>query len=219
MPLMLSNIENFESSTQIVRNLDQVIYQMFGNMQQLAMISNQIPGRLRSKFTVEEDSKLRAIVQQYPTSSWNEIATMFPGKTVRQVRDRYKNYLSPELNHLPWTEFEDNLLREQFSIHGPRWSVLKQFFVNRTDVSIKNRWSVLVSKCQRAQFNLEDARSPIDVPRAQPVQAVEPVISAPEIQSVPSATQSRRTSLEFDVFDSFGYGGDNLFGDSVWCDY
>jgi hypothetical protein len=140
------------SFSRVVSNLSNLsvdfISKMFSGTQQCASTLTEAPGRLRSKFTVAEDERLKAMVHQFPTSSWAAIAAMFPGKTIRQVRERYRNYLCPDLNHMPWTMAEDRLLREKFAIFGPRWSALRQFFDNRSDVSIKNRWACIAPKYQ-----------------------------------------------------------------------
>jgi hypothetical protein len=195
------------------------ISQMFGSMQQsMTPAQSRIPGRLRSNFTVEEDDRLKVTVQQFPRASWNEVASLFPGKTPRQVRERYKNYLSPTLNQAPWTEAEDSLLRDKFGMHGPRWSILKQFFANRSDVNIKNRWSVLVSQRQRAQFPAGISCSPVTVVQPPPVQPGEPDFVAflfPTVVSSP--TETRRASLEFDPFKASETGqSDGLSGHSHW---
>jgi hypothetical protein len=187
--------------------------------QQMQMQASRSPGRLRSKFTVEEDARLRGLVQGQPNSSWQDIAEFFPGKTIRQVRERYKNYLSPHLNHFPWSGAEDELLREKFAIHGPKWRILKQFFVNRSDVNIKNRWSVLVSQAQRHQFGVTN--HPI-VDRA--VQSVESGNHETIFLECREATRtvgfendvsenganengngSRRASIEFEFIDAFAF--------------
>jgi hypothetical protein len=109
-------------------------------------------GQPRSKFTPEEDAMLKHIVETDPSLNWNTVAQMMPGRTARQVRERYKNYLSPHLNKGGWSEAEDELLREKFAEFGPRWSVLKKFFVNRSDVNVKNRWSTLLSQDCRSEW-------------------------------------------------------------------
>jgi hypothetical protein len=185
---------------------------------QIRMQTSRAPGRLRSKFTVEEDARLRAIVQGHPDNSWQDIANFFPGKTIRQVRERYRNYLAPHLNHFAWTAAEDELLREKFSVHGPQWCLLKQYFVNRSDVNIKNRWSVLVSQAQRCQFESPDhfiANQPetsvavLDGPVVSDSGGFgsDPVViestSAMEVSG--NSTGSRRTSVDFDFLDSFSF--------------
>jgi hypothetical protein len=187
------------------------------------------PGRLRSKFTLEEDEQLRAILSQVPDGSWRDIARLFPGKSVRQLRERYRNYLDPQLNHGSWTPAEDALLFDKFVTHGPQWSILKQFFVNRSDVNIKNRWSVLSSKMQYAAFSPIGFPAP---PRQQMVYTIN-YTEAPAPTPAPDPagenakvveelfrpdSETRRSS--FDSLDPFsGSPFDEAFGGSSWTDF
>jgi hypothetical protein len=95
------------------------------------------------QFTKDEDKQILDLVGKTSIPQWNDIAAKIWGRSARQVRDRYLNYLSPELNKEPWTVEEDELLREKFAQHGSHWSFMKPFFVKRTCISLKNRWLML----------------------------------------------------------------------------
>jgi hypothetical protein len=64
------------------------------------------------------------------------------------VRERFKNYLRPDLNHTSWTAEEDSLLLDKYAVFGPQWRVIKSFFANRSDVNVKNRWAVISARSQ-----------------------------------------------------------------------
>jgi myb proto-oncogene protein len=59
---------------------------------------------IKSPWTDEEDTLLRAIVQSQGTKHWSGVAKLFnqsfPGKerAPKQCRDRWLNYLSPNIN-------------------------------------------------------------------------------------------------------------------------
>jgi hypothetical protein len=74
---------------------------------------------------------------------WSRIAKEIPGRTARQVRERWKNYLAPELNTGPWTEAENALLSKLVAQYGSQWSRMARYFANRTDISLKNHWVLL----------------------------------------------------------------------------
>jgi hypothetical protein len=172
------------------------------------------PGRLRSKFSIEEDEQLKGAVAEAPEKPWSEIANMFPGKTPRQVRERFKNYLCPTLNHAVWTPEEDSLLCEKFAIFGPKWRVLKRFFVNRSDVNVKNRWSVLASKANRNSWDCTGAINmhPVQASIALPMPAVDTQDARPPPPApAPKAEGSSCPPLMLDF---------NLFGscDNQLCD-
>ena len=105
-------------------------------------MSNSKPKYHRYKFTVEEDIKLRELVEHSPDLNWDFIASQLPGRNRRQCRERWKHYLSGDKNK-PWTPEEDELLLIKYQEHGPKWSLLSSFFSFRTDTQIKNRWQKL----------------------------------------------------------------------------
>jgi hypothetical protein len=100
----------------------------------------------RAKFSVKDDNQLRAVIRLYGVTNWKLVADHMPGKTVRQCRERWLYYLSPELNTHPWTPAEDLLLLEKYAMFGRRWVMIAKFFANRTDAMVKNRFLTLQRK-------------------------------------------------------------------------
>ena len=107
----------------------------------------QDPGRkhCKHKFTPEEDERLSMLVKQFGETNWRKIADAMVTRNYRQCRERWKNYLAPNVCRDPWTAEEDRLLQDKYQELGSRWSLIAKFFPNRTDVSLKNRWVVLTS--------------------------------------------------------------------------
>ena len=101
---------------------------------------------IKRKFTKEEDSKICQLVKQYGAKKWDEIARHIPGRTGRQCRDRYQNYLHPGFFNGEWTNEEDELLYEKFNLMPNKWSKIVQFFPRRSANSLKNRWHYFVSR-------------------------------------------------------------------------
>ncbi|OHS98154.1 Myb-like DNA-binding domain containing protein [Tritrichomonas foetus] len=98
------------------------------------------------KFTKDEDERLRSIVTQLGEQDWDTIADHMPGRNQRQCRERWLNYLSPNVNREPWSAEEDALLIEKHNELGSRWVRIAKYFVGRSDTSVKNRWMVLQRK-------------------------------------------------------------------------
>lgn len=96
------------------------------------------PARLR--FTHEEDLIIMKLVSKHGAREWKIFETYLPGRTGRQIRERYINYLSPDTKRSGWTDEEDDLLRKKVREHGRKWSTIATFFSGRTDVTLKNRW-------------------------------------------------------------------------------
>lgn len=101
---------------------------------------------VRSSFSQEEDDELRRLVGIYGTKKWSMIAEQMPGRSVRQCRERWSHYLSPQISNNEWTQEEDMKLLQFFKIIGSSWKKYVPFFNNRTDINIRNRWVVLMRK-------------------------------------------------------------------------
>lgn len=98
----------------------------------------------KTQFTSKEDQQLMSLVQIYGDNNWEVIAQLMEGRNVRQCRERYTKYLSPDINRDPWSREEDNLLIEKHNQFGPKWVKISKFFNKRTDAAIKNRWNILL---------------------------------------------------------------------------
>lgn len=98
----------------------------------------------RKFFTKQEDHLLTIAAINYNQESWNSIAQCVPGRTPKQCRDRWVNYLKPSLKFDPWSENEDQMLVSLVNTYGTHWTKMKNQFPNRSSNSLKNRWYWLI---------------------------------------------------------------------------
>ena len=110
----------------------------------------------RKLFTEEEDNLLKKAALTYQNVSWNDIAKFVPGRTPKQCRDRWVNYLQPSLKNSPFSEDEDRLLFFLVSIYGTHWSKMKSHFPTRSTNSIKNRWYWFNKRTTKKLTNLSN---------------------------------------------------------------
>lgn len=96
----------------------------------------------RVPFTRDEDILLGKLVDICGTADWAKISKQIPGRNARQCRDRWLNYLSPNVVNGPWTAEEDELLVKKYEEIGPYWKQIATFFPTRTDINIKSRWNL-----------------------------------------------------------------------------
>ncbi|OHT17172.1 hypothetical protein TRFO_41257 [Tritrichomonas foetus] len=101
---------------------------------------------IRHKFTPEEDRQLNKLVATHGPRKWDKIALSMPGRTGRQCRDRFHNYLKPTLVNGPWNAEEDSLLERKVFEIGQHWNKIAKFFRGRSANNIKNRWYTYISK-------------------------------------------------------------------------
>jgi hypothetical protein len=94
----------------------------------------------RRKFSPEEDDLLRRVIAQYGTNDWVLVAQYFQGRTPRQCRDRWKNYVSPEVVNGNWTPEAEQLLFSKVRELGSKWALIAQSFPGRTDIGVKNHY-------------------------------------------------------------------------------
>lgn len=113
------------------------------------------PKTKRSKFEKEEDEMLKKLVDEYGAKNWSFIASFMKSRTPRQCRDRYANYLAPCYIDREWTDFEDNIIINNYIKFGPQWSLISSFVAGRSPNAIKNRWKYHISK----KFNIKFHRN------------------------------------------------------------
>ena len=78
-----------------------------------------------------------------------------PGRTRKQIRDRWVNYLNPAINNLPFCRDDDLRLWRGHSELGKRWAEIGDNFFHwtRSENCIKNRWySVAFKKFITKEF-------------------------------------------------------------------
>ena len=75
-----------------------------------------------------------------PFTTWIAVAEQIPGRSARQCRDRWANYLSPNNKNGPWSQAEDEILAAKQREYGSQWSLICKFFNGRSENNVKNRW-------------------------------------------------------------------------------
>jgi hypothetical protein len=94
-------------------------------------------------FSKEDDRTLRAIKASSPEITWREVSERMRGFTARQLRERWCNYVSPDLNVNAWTPEEDQTLLALHRELGPCWGIIGTRMGNRSAPDIKNRFQAL----------------------------------------------------------------------------
>lgn len=98
--------------------------------------------KIRNKFTIEEDQKLRDLVSKYGDRSWGIISSLMENRSQRQCRERWKHYLSCDINESkkPWTKEEDLILILKYNELGPKWTKIARELPGRSDLQVKQRY-------------------------------------------------------------------------------
>lgn len=110
----------------------------------------------RIHFNQFEDDKIKELVDRYGTNNWPLVSTFIHGRTPKQCRDRYFNYLMPGIFHGEWTKEEDEMLMKLYKEYGSKWTIIQNYIPNRSSNSIKNRWHIFLHKRYEKECHQSD---------------------------------------------------------------
>jgi hypothetical protein len=75
---------------------------------------------------------------------WGKVCERMPGRTAKQCRERWANYLDPSLLKTPFTQTEDEILLALQKEHGNKWSLISRQLPGRTENAVKLRYHALM---------------------------------------------------------------------------
>ena len=123
--------------------------------------------RVRGMWSDEEDEKLRSLAPAMDFH-WASIADCLPGRNHKQVRERWVNYVDPNLNWAPWTEEDELRLLKLRAEKSQSWKVIARALGNRSENVVKNRYALLVRKDMKQKGLIRPVGRPRKVPKDEP---------------------------------------------------
>lgn len=103
------------------------------------------------QWSKKEDEELFRIITLKGTKQWQEIAEVLNDylgvvRNGKQCRERWYNFLNPEINREPFTPEEDLQILKLRKDIGNRWSEIVKLLAGRTENSVKNRFNCMYKK-------------------------------------------------------------------------
>jgi iron-sulfur cluster repair protein YtfE (RIC family) len=104
---------------------------------------------VKGNFTREEDHVLMSMAgDPQPSNNWREIASLLPGRSGKQCRDRWCNVLDPRRKRSKWTQEEDAVVLEAYQRLGNSWAAIQQLLPGRTQLQVRDRLRTIVRRSQ-----------------------------------------------------------------------
>ena len=77
---------------------------------------------------------------------WSKIAEFLPGRSGKQIRERFVNHLDPNLKKSEWTDDEEAILIGMHKHHGNKWTLISKNVPGRSDNDVKNHWYSTIAR-------------------------------------------------------------------------
>lgn len=98
-------------------------------------------GKVKVKWTQEEDESLRGLVQNFGQGDWKRIASFLTNRTEQQCQHRWLKVLNPDLVKGPWTKEEDEKVIELVNCYGTKqWATIAKHLKGRLGKQCRERW-------------------------------------------------------------------------------
>ncbi|XP_041112665.1 v-myb avian myeloblastosis viral oncogene homolog-like 2b isoform X3 [Polyodon spathula] len=117
-------------------------------------------GKVKVKWTQEEDESLRGLVQNFGQGDWKRIASFLTNRTEQQCQHRWLKVLNPDLIKGPWTKEEDEQVIELVNCYGTKqWATIAKHLKGRLGKQCRERWhNHLNPEVKKSSWTAEEDR-------------------------------------------------------------
>jgi hypothetical protein len=137
---------------------------MFLRQTAMMMMSGGRKRHPKVKFSEDEDVELKKLVQEIGTEDWHRVSSRMPGRNMRQCKERWLNYLRPDVGNGPWTVEEDQFLLLKVQEWGFAWRNIAALFDSRTDINVKSRWHLIQRRIRKEGRLRARQQLTVDIP-------------------------------------------------------
>ena len=138
----MAQMENSES--ELCQDLKQVAFEP------LSIFPESTSFDCRVTWTPDEDKMLKIVVDSFHAqlkgNRWSEMAKLIPGRSAKQCRDRYNNFMCKNISRSKFSHSEDQIIIRQYKQFGPCWRRISQILGNRSPLQVSNRFRQKLSR-------------------------------------------------------------------------
>ena len=142
------------------------------------------PDIKKGAWTPQEDECLINALKKHGQGKWSLTAESVPGRNGKQCRERWHNHLQPNVTKEPWSEKEDDIVRNLRQAIGNKWATIAMMLPGRTENAIKNRWNAKLALERRVISEEETEKAKSDLGRVMRKRSSSSIEQAPRQESM-----------------------------------